>query len=52
MYGVIAGVPVPYALPESDGCKLGASCPITAGSTYTETEVFPVLKEYPLVNKL
>jgi hypothetical protein len=50
MYGIIAGVQVPYALPEADGCKVGLSCPITAGTTYTETEIFPVLKEYPLVN--
>ena len=49
MYGVIAGVDVPYALPEKDGCKLGISCPIVAGNTYSETEVFPVLEEYPKV---
>jgi Niemann-Pick C2 protein len=52
MYGIIAGVQVPYALPENDGCKLGINCPINSGSTYTEVEVFPVLKEYPLVRLL
>lgn len=50
MYGIIAGVQVPYALPEKDGCKVGLTCPIVAGATYTENETFPVLKEYPLVN--
>lgn len=50
MYGIIAGVPVPYVLPEDDGCKLGISCPIQPSQTYTENAVFPVFKNYPLVN--
>lgn len=49
MYGIISGVPVPYVLPQPDGCKLGLTCPLQAGLTYTEDAVFPVLKEYPTV---
>jgi hypothetical protein len=52
MYGVISGVPVPYVLPQPDGCKLGLTCPLQAGLTYTEDAVFPVLKEYPTVYSL
>jgi Niemann-Pick C2 protein len=50
VYGVIAHIPVPFHLPEADGCKLGAACPIKNGDTITESVTLPILAEYPKVN--
>ncbi|XP_068110629.1 NPC intracellular cholesterol transporter 2 [Hyperolius riggenbachi] len=47
VYGVVAGVPIPFPLPESDGCKSGLSCPLQEGTTYTYLSKMPIKPEYP-----
>jgi hypothetical protein len=49
VFGVIAKIPVPFHLPESNGCNLGASCPVKAGDNVTESVTLPILSEYPKV---
>lgn len=47
--GKIAGIPIPFPLPQADGCKDGIQCPVVSGQSYRETVVVPVLKEYPTI---
>ncbi|KAM9293935.1 NPC intracellular cholesterol transporter 2 [Gastrophryne carolinensis] len=47
VYGLLVGVPVPFPLPEPDGCKSGLSCPLQAGQTYTYLTKLPIKSEYP-----
>lgn len=49
VYGIIAKVPVPFHLPNNDGCTLGINCPFKSGLTLTESVTLPVLSEYPKV---
>jgi Niemann-Pick C2 protein len=49
VYGIIAGVPVPFPLPQADVCKNNVTCPLVAGTTYTESLSLSVLSEYPTV---
>lgn len=50
VYGIIAGVPVPFPLPEADACKLGVTCPISANTAVTEVVSIPISKAYPSVS--
>lgn len=50
VYGVIAKLPVPFHLPNDDGCQLGLTCPFTAGSELQESVTLPILAEYPKVS--
>lgn len=47
VHGVVLGVPVPFPLPEANGCKSGVSCPLRAGATYTYLTKMPIKPEYP-----
>ncbi|XP_075470842.1 LOW QUALITY PROTEIN: NPC intracellular cholesterol transporter 2 [Ascaphus truei] len=47
VYGILAGVPIPFHIPESDGCKSGISCPIKSGQMYTYITKMPIKQEYP-----
>ncbi|XP_063804388.1 NPC intracellular cholesterol transporter 2 [Pseudophryne corroboree] len=47
VHGLIGGFPVPFPLPEADGCKSGISCPVKAGQTYTYLTKMPIKPEYP-----
>ena len=49
VYGIVAGVPIPYVTPPDacTGCNL--NCPLAAGGNFTYINTFPVLKEYPPV---
>jgi hypothetical protein len=49
-YGVLAGVKVPFPLPQPDACTNGVSCPINAGTTFTQKISVPILNVYPSVN--
>ena len=49
VYGIIAKLPVPFHLPNDDGCTLGVSCPYKADSVNSESVTLPVLAEYPKV---
>ncbi|XP_042548630.1 NPC intracellular cholesterol transporter 2 [Dipodomys spectabilis] len=47
--GILFGVPVPFPIPEADGCKSGISCPIQKYKTYSYLNKLPVKNEYPSV---
>ena len=50
VYGIVAGIPVPFPLPNTDGCNgSGISCPIMQGETYTYSTTLPVSRLYPSV---
>ncbi|XP_052766034.1 NPC intracellular cholesterol transporter 2-like [Mya arenaria] len=47
VYGQVAGIFVPYSLPNTDGCvSCNLTCPLTSGA-HTYVNVFPVLAIYP-----
>jgi len=50
VYGVIAHIPVPFHLPNDDGCQLGLTCPIKSGDLLSESVTLPILTQYPKVN--
>lgn len=52
VYGQIAGVPVPFPLPQADVCANGVTCPVTAGTTIKQSITIPVLSVYPSVSIL
>lgn len=48
IYGIVAGIPVSFPMPNPDGCnKSGIACPISQGSEYTYQSVFNVIPSYP-----
>uniref|UniRef100_A0A8C9DQ48 NPC intracellular cholesterol transporter 2 n=1 Tax=Prolemur simus TaxID=1328070 RepID=A0A8C9DQ48_PROSS len=49
VHGIIMGVPVPFPIPEPDGCKSGISCPIQKDKTYSYLNKLPVKSEYPSI---
>ncbi|XP_074548244.1 NPC intracellular cholesterol transporter 2-like [Halichoeres trimaculatus] len=49
VHGVIAGVPVPFPIPNEDGCKSGIQCPIQQQQTYHYVNSLPVKSEYPAI---
>ncbi|XP_053191377.1 NPC intracellular cholesterol transporter 2-like [Scomber japonicus] len=49
VHGVIAGVPVPYPIPNDDGCKSGIQCPIKKQPNYHYVNSLPVKSEYPAI---
>lgn len=47
VYGIVAGIPIAYPLPKSDGCKgCNLECPLSPGD-YKYINTFPVLESYP-----
>ncbi|RUS80550.1 hypothetical protein EGW08_011690 [Elysia chlorotica] len=51
VYGIVAGIPVPFPLPNPDACKDSAiTCPITEGQVLTYKSSFDVLPTYPKIN--
>lgn len=49
VHGILAGIPVPFPIPEPDGCKSGISCPIQKDKTYSYLNKLPVKSEYPSI---
>ncbi|XP_060062997.1 NPC intracellular cholesterol transporter 2 homolog a-like [Ylistrum balloti] len=50
VHGVIAGVSVPFPVPNPDACQYsgsGIECPINATQSYTYTHLVPVKSVYP-----
>ncbi|GIY61878.1 NPC intracellular cholesterol transporter 2 [Caerostris darwini] len=47
VHGVIAGVPLPFNLPKSDGCKSGIACPTKNGENYTYANNLVIRNSYP-----
>ncbi|OQV18703.1 putative Epididymal secretory protein E1 [Hypsibius exemplaris] len=51
VYGIIAGTPIKFNLPNPNGCKdSGIACPLVAGQTYTYTDQLYVSELYPSIN--
>jgi Niemann-Pick C2 protein len=51
LQGVIMGIPVPFPLPEPDGCKgMEAGCPVKAGTESTYQVALEVKKVYPALS--
>ncbi|KAM4542693.1 NPC intracellular cholesterol transporter 2-like [Odontesthes bonariensis] len=49
VHGIIAGVHVPFPIPNGDGCKSGIECPIQKQQTYHYQTALPVKSEYPAI---
>lgn len=50
VHGIVLGVPVPFPIPEPDGCKSGINCPMEKDKTYSYVNKLPVKSEYPSVS--
>jgi len=49
VHGVIATVPLPFPIPNPDGCKSGVTCPVKNGASYIYSNSLNVRKSYPPV---
>ncbi|KAM6912451.1 NPC intracellular cholesterol transporter 2-like [Xenentodon cancila] len=49
VHGIVAGIPIPFAIPIGDGCKSGIKCPIQKQQTYHYQTTLPVKSEYPKI---
>ncbi|XP_074654606.1 NPC intracellular cholesterol transporter 2-like [Tubulanus polymorphus] len=49
VHGILGGFPIPFPIPQTDGCQSGVACPITAGSSHIYKASIPVHKLYPSV---
>ncbi|CAH1790762.1 unnamed protein product [Owenia fusiformis] len=47
VHGIIAGVPVPFPIPNPDGCKSNVTCPVKSGDMNTYSNVLFVNPSYP-----
>ena len=51
IFGIIAGIPVKFNMPNPNGCShSGLVCPLKPSMEYTYTSEFLVLKSYPNVS--
>ncbi|XP_019624252.1 PREDICTED: epididymal secretory protein E1-like [Branchiostoma belcheri] len=49
VHAIVAGVPLPFPLPNPDGCQdSGLECPLNSSTTYTHTTILPVKSGYPM----
>ncbi|XP_038630214.1 NPC intracellular cholesterol transporter 2-like [Scyliorhinus canicula] len=49
VYGILAGIPIPFHIPNTDGCKSGIQCPIQKMKKYSYINSLPIKSEYPSV---
>lgn len=47
VHGILAGVHIPFPIPEADGCKSGISCPVMHGNSYNYMTSLPIKTTYP-----
>jgi len=47
VHGVIDSIPLPFPIPQPDGCKSGLSCPLTNGQSYSYSNAINVRRSYP-----
>lgn len=52
VHGIVMGVPIPFPIPDPDGCKSGINCPIQKDQTYSYLNKLPVKAEYPSVSDM
>ncbi|KAG8448933.1 hypothetical protein GDO86_015848 [Hymenochirus boettgeri] len=50
VHGILGGVPIPFSIPEPDGCKSGISCPLKTGQTYSYLTKLPIKTIYPCIS--
>ena len=48
--GIVARVPIPYPIPNTDGCTCGVKCPVKSGDINTYKYGLFVKPEYPTVS--
>lgn len=46
-YGVLERIPIPFSVPQPDGCQSGVKCPVQPAGSYTYRGSFPIKPEYP-----
>ncbi|XP_022048947.1 NPC intracellular cholesterol transporter 2 [Acanthochromis polyacanthus] len=49
VHGIIGGLPIPFAIPNADGCKSGIQCPIQKQQIYHYETELPVKSDYPSI---
>ncbi|XP_067848103.1 NPC intracellular cholesterol transporter 2-like [Heptranchias perlo] len=49
VHGILAGIPIPFKIPNDDGCKCGIQCPIRDNQSYHYINSLPIKSEYPSV---
>ncbi|XP_061423899.1 NPC intracellular cholesterol transporter 2 [Lethenteron reissneri] len=49
VHGILAGIPIPFPIPNNDGCKSGITCPIAKNQAYTYDVGLPVKSDYPSI---
>ena len=50
VHGIIAGIPVPFSLPEPEACGKSLKCPVASGTKVFYHEGLPVKTQYPSVS--
>ena len=51
VHGIVAGIPVPFPLPNPNACKdSGLQCPLLSGKGVNYVATLPILDEYPAVS--
>lgn len=50
VFGIIAGVKVPFPIPQEDACKVGLPCPLPANVHVKEELYLAILPEYPSIS--
>ncbi|XP_069493731.1 NPC intracellular cholesterol transporter 2 [Ambystoma mexicanum] len=49
VHGILAGIHIPFPIPEADGCKSGIPCPIEHGKSYNYVTKMLIERSYPCV---
>ncbi|XP_067894768.1 NPC intracellular cholesterol transporter 2-like [Heterodontus francisci] len=49
VHGILGGIPIPFIIPNADGCKSGIRCPIRNNQNYHYINSLPVKNEYPSI---
>uniref|UniRef100_A0A4W3I6I8 NPC intracellular cholesterol transporter 2 n=1 Tax=Callorhinchus milii TaxID=7868 RepID=A0A4W3I6I8_CALMI len=52
VHGVLAKLPIPFPIPNNDGCKSGIVCPIKKDQKYNYINALPVKSDYPSIKLL
>lgn len=51
IFGIVLGIPVKFAMPNSNGCKdSGLQCPLASSKPYSYVQFFAVIPSYPLIS--
>ncbi|CAG2060281.1 unnamed protein product [Timema podura] len=50
VHGIVAGVPVPFNVPDPEACDTCLKCPLSANTSYDYRATLPIARFYPTVN--